>query len=1274
MRRLHAYLKTFIKINNLTALFLINALIVMQESYSQETFGDDFETVSYGNNTGTLNFTGDWIEVNETTNSTTGKITITSNQLRLQGLNSLADFIYRNLDLTGATSATITWDYDISNLSNNRRLALIVWDDVVEQYVDRVLMIKNTSPDTGLGVSYNFTASELTENAAVGFGFTGNNQYGGSAYATIDNIVIDVAFDPRVLVSDVTINEEGGFANVSVRFEGEFPGGFTIDYATLNNTAFAGADYTTTSGTLNFSGIDGETFNIAIPVLDDVVGEGTENFSLVLSNPSDPSIAFHSDALISILDTDPVLTNNQPLILVDKFNGYYNYTTTGGSLRTNNNATDPCSITTTSSNTLLAPIPVTATIEKAYLYWANSNPYADANVTFESQNVTADKVYWYNAAPGSGGFDFYGYVSDVTSIITAIPDPSNNIFDFEDLTIDTTTGTYCGTTVLGGWSLMIFYEDASLPAVSINLYEGFYGLQNEVRNFTLDSFYATGGSGAKATFLSWEGDPDFSGGGETLSITNQGSVTSILSGDGGQTGDNAYNSTIYDNTVTPTIDMTDSYGLDLDTFDISAFLNTGDTEFTANVGAGGDLVFSNAVILKVTTNLVEGYVFEDVNYPGGAGRDFITSGSVGIENVTVELYDAGNNLIETTTTNATGRYVFAGMTDGNYNVRVVNSTVRSTRGGGSGCTGCFPVQTFRSYHDGTSIVNVTGEVGGSNPATQDVAAGSLTGAQSVSSFSVSASGVAGIDFGFNFNTIVNTNASGQGSLAQFIENANNLDQSGLDIESNSIFDPQVGEDTSIFMIPPLGDSLGRTADVNFSGGVFSISQSVILPEITGINTHIDGRTQTAYSGNTNTLSINGGDVGVSATTLTTIEAPEIEIEGNTVAGDILRVSNEGCIIRNMAVYSINNQNAINIGGTINTGNPAIIEQNFIGVDADNGAYTTNTGIIVSSSAAVTINTNYIARNTTGTLINGGTQTVISDNYYFTNNPDINCSSDAITLQSGAGITIENNLIENSGAAGIDMVSTYAGNTLLNENTIKNSGQSSSCTATSEIFGISVAGNDNILSGNIINDNGGAGIIVGGSGTGNLITQNSIFNNGVITPALGIDLNAGGADDAADGITLNDLNDTDGGVNSLINFPVIEIAVASGGNLHIKGWAPAGSTLEFFLTDVSEGTATLGDNRLGLNSDYGEGQTYLNTFVEGDVNDLDSTISSYSDSDGNTDNTNRFYFQIPSAITNGAYITTTATLTNNTSEYSPSVLVKPVTVITNRQITYRVKPK
>ena len=67
-------------------------------------------------------------------------------------------------------------------------------------------------------------------------------------------------------------------------------GTVTVDYATADGTATAGADYTAASDTLTFAA--GETAKtVSVTVLDDSHNEGTETMTLTLSNASGARIA-----------------------------------------------------------------------------------------------------------------------------------------------------------------------------------------------------------------------------------------------------------------------------------------------------------------------------------------------------------------------------------------------------------------------------------------------------------------------------------------------------------------------------------------------------------------------------------------------------------------------------------------------------------------------------------------------------------------------------------------------------------------------------------------------------------------------------------------------------------------------------------------------------------------------------------------------------------------------------------------------------------------------
>ena len=81
-------------------------------------------------------------------------------------------------------------------------------------------------------------------------------------------------------------------------------GTVTVDYATADGTATAGEDYSSTSGTLTFAA--GETAKtVSVPVLDDVIDEGQETFTLRLSNATGARIA-DAEATGTVSNGDPL--------------------------------------------------------------------------------------------------------------------------------------------------------------------------------------------------------------------------------------------------------------------------------------------------------------------------------------------------------------------------------------------------------------------------------------------------------------------------------------------------------------------------------------------------------------------------------------------------------------------------------------------------------------------------------------------------------------------------------------------------------------------------------------------------------------------------------------------------------------------------------------------------------------------------------------------------------------------------------------------------------
>ncbi|MGB0847190.1 MAG: DUF6923 family protein, partial [Thiolinea sp.] len=254
----------------------------------------------------------------------------------------------------------------------------------------------------------------------------------------------------------------------------------------------------------------------------------------------------------------------------------------------------------------------------------------------------------------------------------------------------------------------------------------------------------------------------------------------------------------------------------------------------------------------VCSSGISGTVFEDRYYGGGNGRPFGSAGTVGLPGASVEVYDENGAYVGAVSTGVDGSYKLPNLPDAAYYVRVVNSSVSSSRPGSNGSE--MPVMTYRS--NGT--INISSEIGGRNPAVSDAPAnagtsvldtnsfifnaGPLLGqqVQSIQAITLTGSSVKNANFGFNFNTIVNTNDAGQGSLRQFVLNSNvlksNSIQQNLPAPVNG--DYQSGDTVSVFMIP-LTALVAGEAVINLTTEL-NIEQS---------DTIIDGRVQAANIGN-----------------------------------------------------------------------------------------------------------------------------------------------------------------------------------------------------------------------------------------------------------------------------------------------------------------------------------------------------------------------------------------------------------------------------------------
>ncbi len=104
-----------------------------------------------------------------------------------------------------------------------------------------------------------------------------------------------------------SVTEGAGTVTLEVTRMNGSAGAISVAYATGDGTT-SDSDYTAQSGTLHWA--DGETTSkqIVVTILDDVVREGPENFSVTLNQPMGTSVGATAIATVTINDDDPAPT------------------------------------------------------------------------------------------------------------------------------------------------------------------------------------------------------------------------------------------------------------------------------------------------------------------------------------------------------------------------------------------------------------------------------------------------------------------------------------------------------------------------------------------------------------------------------------------------------------------------------------------------------------------------------------------------------------------------------------------------------------------------------------------------------------------------------------------------------------------------------------------------------------------------------------------------------------------------------------------------------
>ncbi len=947
--------------------------------------------------------------------------------------------------------------------------------------------------------------------------------------------------------------------------------------------------------------------------------------------------------------------------------GPYRLTSTAGTFRTKSNDDDASAIQDTSTAQLT--IPAGAFIKKAFLLWAASNNTVDDQVTLNGQNITADRTHLASFTFGSETYTYYGAISDITDMVRYY---GTGTYTLTDMDIDNGSPWNGVQGVLGGWAIVVIYSTALNDTIrKIVLWEGFRIQRFTNRDYTLTGFWEANPPQGKLLNIIWEGDPTLGGSDEYLKFN------------GDKVADTSYDS--YSSAIDDT-----TYGVDVDTFDVSSYLNPGDSTATMTVSVGQDMVIVQMVgMYDINPVTISGYVLEDVNGDGDM------SDAQPVEGALVRLFDSTGTLIKDTLTDEIGFYYFENTKDGTYYLTADSRTVTPHAGFNSGYSigDVWAEQTYvnaptnsssesHGYCDSdadpsTAPSEINGSsvcFGGAYGNRSDSAAALSTAEHLIKVVTSGYYTSTPNNFGFSFNVVTNTNDSDddpdssrtcQGCLRQFIKNANAI--SGAN---------------AMRFVPAV-----PTNESGSSGSWWHVTAGSALPKILDDNTTIDG-TAYSYSDGTTVVDSNTGQIGTGGTvgvgedgipgsgdepTLPYFDRLELEVSAPS-RYYIFRVGNgtlhpSDVTIRRVSLYKVG-RNGIKIDGGCNN---FLVEENIIGVRAD-GSNVSDAdrikwqGIKVTDASLPTqggtIRKNYIGYcgrynvsvGLSSTSGNEPIKTLITQNEIFDGGKgssydypdDISIYADSVTIEGNLITTayMGNGTDPTTAGKGVE-IRYGAHNIVVRNNTI-------GYTHSAGVYFDDNSSNG-VVEYNLFERCGksypSGGVVVSdknGNVKGIMISKNSISQS----YGLGIDLVSDGS--AHDGVTPNDGVFSSDSVNSGMDYPILRHITLSNASdtVYLQGYvgsAPnqstfANATVEFFKVDNdgdNNGEIVSGD---GQSVPHGEGRYYIGSCT--------------TDANGNFD----CALPIPSqiSISFGDSITATATSPDsNTSEFGPNapVMVK-----------------
>jgi hypothetical protein len=264
-----------------------------------------------------------------------------------------------------------------------------------------------------------------------------------------------------------------------------------------------------------------------------------------------------------------------PLTLRAQFNGQYGYTIIGNTHNEFDNWQNPapsCQMLTQSNATLnLLP---SQNIVAAYLYWGGiGDGTFNPTVQLNGLNYSAQQTFVSDPF-GVAENSYFNSFCDVTSQVV---NSGNTTYNFSNFNLNPIISNYCSNAIYNaGWNIIVVYNQVGLPNIQLNIYDGNNGVSdffnNGVTQIYINNLNVIDTQNSKISYVALNGSPNLF---FNESITFNGNTLSntLNPPNNPFNGTNSFNGS------------TTNWNQDIDTFDISSFLNIGDTQATITMNS-----------------------------------------------------------------------------------------------------------------------------------------------------------------------------------------------------------------------------------------------------------------------------------------------------------------------------------------------------------------------------------------------------------------------------------------------------------------------------------------------------------------------------------------------------------------------------------------------------------------------------------------------------------------------------------------------------------------